>query len=117
MELSPHALDRPGRFSRMITPSNIDRAAFSFLGVVFVCRILYAHFLGLIPDETYYWDWSRELSWGYFDHPPMIAWLIAISRHLFGETTLGVRGVVIACSFAASICSYLLAKKFVSKPS
>jgi hypothetical protein len=123
MELSSLAAERPGRFSRMIRASfaprasNIDRVALSFLGVVFLARVLYAHFLGLIPDETYYWDWSRELSWGYFDHPPMIAWLISLSRHLFGESALGVRGVVIACSFAASVCSYALAKKFALKPS
>jgi dolichol-phosphate mannosyltransferase len=117
MEVSSPAVDRPDRFSRFMNASNIDRVALSFLGLVFLCRVLYAHFLGLIPDETYYWDWSRDLSWGYFDHPPMIAWLIYISRLFFGETALGVRGAVIACSFAASICSYLLAKKFVSKPS
>lgn len=28
-------------------------------------------------DEAYYWQWSRHLAWGYFDHPPLIAWLIA----------------------------------------
>jgi 4-amino-4-deoxy-L-arabinose transferase-like glycosyltransferase len=117
MEISTPAADRSGRFSRLINASNMDRAALSFLAILFLFRILYAHFLGLIPDETYYWDWSRELSWGYFDHPPMIAWLIYLSRHVFGETALGVRGVVVACSLAASICSYLLAKKFVSKPS
>ncbi|KFE64198.1 hypothetical protein DB31_1992 [Hyalangium minutum] len=28
-------------------------------------------------DEAYYWQWARHLAWGYFDHPPLIAWLIA----------------------------------------
>ena len=126
MDILSPASDRPDRFSRMIRApraprasrvSNIDKVALVFLGAVFLCRLLYAHFLGLIPDEAYYWDWSRELSWGYFDHPPMVAWLIYISRLFFGETILGVRGAVIACSFASSICSYLLVKKFVAKQS
>ena len=28
-------------------------------------------------DEAYYWQWAQHLAWGYFDHPPMIAWMIA----------------------------------------
>jgi len=28
-------------------------------------------------DEAYYWQWARNLAWGYYDHPPLIAWLIA----------------------------------------
>jgi 4-amino-4-deoxy-L-arabinose transferase-like glycosyltransferase len=39
-------------------------------------RLFFASRLPLFPDETYYWDWSRRLSGGYFDHPPMIAVLI-----------------------------------------
>jgi hypothetical protein len=28
-------------------------------------------------DEAYYWQWARHLAWGYYDHPPLVAWLIA----------------------------------------
>ncbi|MEO1658662.1 MAG: glycosyltransferase family 39 protein [Pseudomonadota bacterium] len=42
-------------------------------------------------DEAQYWFWSRELAWGYYSKPPMIAWLIALSTSLFGETEMGVR--------------------------
>jgi 4-amino-4-deoxy-L-arabinose transferase-like glycosyltransferase len=63
--------------------------------------------LGAFPDETYYWDWSRHLAAGYFDHPPAIAWMIspgnAISS-LFGvqASAFSVRFFpVIAGGFAA----------------
>ncbi len=45
----------------------------------------------LFPDEMYYWDWSRRLQGGYFDHPPMIAVLIAGGTSILGPTPLGVR--------------------------
>ena len=32
--------------------------------------------LPLMADETYYWAWSHNLDWGYFDHPPLIAFAI-----------------------------------------
>ena len=30
----------------------------------------------LIADEAYYWVYSQFPAWGYFDHPPMIAFLV-----------------------------------------
>lgn len=32
--------------------------------------------IGLAHDEAYYWLYSLDLSWGYFDHPPFVAWVI-----------------------------------------
>jgi 4-amino-4-deoxy-L-arabinose transferase-like glycosyltransferase len=47
--------------------------------------------LPLYADEAQYWVWSRELDWGYFSKPPMIAWLISLSTTLFGDTDFAVR--------------------------
>ena len=47
--------------------------------------------IDLVPDEAYYWLWSRTPSAGYFDHPPMIAWWIWCATSLFGATPLAVR--------------------------
>lgn len=49
-----------------------------------------AGLLGLDPDEAYYWIYAKELDWGYFDHPPIIAVLIYWGKSILpGE--LGVR--------------------------
>jgi 4-amino-4-deoxy-L-arabinose transferase-like glycosyltransferase len=53
------------------------RAAVLVTWLAALVRLLFAIWLPLFPDETYYWDWSRHLAGGYFDHPPMIALLIA----------------------------------------
>jgi len=45
--------------------------------------------LELINDEAYYWMFSRFPDWGYYDHPPMVAWWIDIGSWIGGE--LGVR--------------------------
>ena len=44
----------------------------------------------LIGDEAYYWLYSRYLSWGYFDHPPMTALLVKAGYAVF-QNELGVR--------------------------
>lgn len=59
--------------------------------VAVVARAVIAALVPLLPDETYYWEWSRRLQAGYFDHPPGIALLIAMGTSLFGDTTFGVR--------------------------
>lgn len=46
--------------------------------------------LGLHVDEAYYWEWSRRLDLSYFDHPPMVAWLLRLSTALLGQTELAV---------------------------
>ena len=60
------------------------------LGGLFVINLLQAYATELIYDEAYYWYYSQNLSWGYFDHPPMVAWMIALGYGLF-QNELGVR--------------------------
>ena len=75
-------------------------------------RLIVAALTPLFPDETYYWDWSRHLAAGYFDHPPAVAWLIRAGTIVFGDTLLGVRlgavlagtiGIVFICSAARRV--------------
>ena len=67
------------------------KQALAILAVATVLRLAFAAIIPLFPDEAYYWEWSRRLAGGYFDHPPMIAWLIAGGTALIGPTPLGVR--------------------------
>ncbi|HVZ44670.1 MAG TPA: glycosyltransferase family 39 protein [Ramlibacter sp.] len=57
---------------------------------------------GLYVDEAQYWDWSRELAWGYWSKPPGIAAIIAASTAIFGDGLFGVRVFSMACWVAAA---------------
>ena len=69
---------------------------------LFVLRAMLAAQLPLSADEAYYWLWSQHPDLGYFDHPPMIAWLIAAGTFLFGDTPFGVRLAGVVLSLPAS---------------
>lgn len=56
-----------------------------------IVRLLVAAFTPLFPDEMYYWEWSRRLAAGYYDHPPLIALTIRAGTVLAGDTPFGVR--------------------------
>ena len=47
--------------------------------------------LQLYPDEAQYWLWSRELDFGYFSKPPIIAWSIWLTTHVGGDQEPWVR--------------------------
>jgi 4-amino-4-deoxy-L-arabinose transferase-like glycosyltransferase len=68
-----------------------------------VIWILAAAWIPLFPDEMYYWEWSRHLAAGYFDHPPAIAWLIRGGTMLLGATAIGVRLPSIVCGMIAAL--------------
>lgn len=59
--------------------------------------------IGLYVDEAQYWDWSRELAWGYYSKPPVIAALIAASTSLFGDGAAGVKALAMLCWPAAAL--------------
>jgi 4-amino-4-deoxy-L-arabinose transferase-like glycosyltransferase len=71
--------------------------------------------LELYSDEAYYWLWSRRLDFGYFDHPPMVAWLARLSSALFpGE--LGLRFVFLLCGGLAVVFAGLAARELSPDP-
>ncbi|MDB4878304.1 MAG: putative rane protein [Gemmatimonadetes bacterium] len=84
------------------------RLALVVVTAAVVVRLLFAALIELFPDEAYYWDWSRHLAAGYFDHPPGIAILVRLGGLLtapFGQSAspLGVRlGAVLAGWIAAT---------------
>jgi hypothetical protein len=72
------------------------------LASLLAARVAVAIMAPLSADEAYYWLWSKHLDFGYFDHPPAIAWLIKAGTLLFGDTALGVRAMGLVLSVLVS---------------
>jgi len=66
----------------------------------------------LVPDEAYYWQWSRYFSLGYHDHPPMIAWTIKLATLIFGQTERAVRLPAVCAITVASVYLMLAAARW-----
>ena len=78
----------PPSFLRRLSPVQMALIA---LVVVSVFRLWYSTRLELVPDEAYYWLWSKNLAASYRDKGPAIAWTIALGTRLFGDTPFGIR--------------------------
>ena len=74
---------------------------FSILLLFSVINVLQSHFTNLFQDEAYYYVWSKDLAFGYFDHPPMVAIWGAIGNQ-FATGELGLR-ILSTISFSAML--------------
>jgi hypothetical protein len=95
-----------------------DRHLPGVLGVAALAaaaRAIMVHGLELYSDEAYYWLWSRRPALGYFDHPPMVAWLVRLSSPLLpGEA--GVRLLFFLCGGLAVVFAALAARELSEDP-
>lgn len=81
-----------------------------FLVTWLFLNLLQAAFSPLDADETYYWMYAGQLDWGYFDHPPAVAVLIALGRDWL-PGALGLRfGHVLASTALMAGMWHLLGK-------
>lgn len=81
------------------------------LAGLLLLNLLQASLTELLYDEAYYWYYALQPAWGYFDHPPMTAWMIWAGYQLLGGE-LGVR----LLSVLMSIGTYLLLWSLIQGP-
>jgi dolichol-phosphate mannosyltransferase len=93
-----------------VTAPRWRNAAVALIVYAFVLRLVYAGSVELMPEETYYWNYSRHLDFGYLDHPPMVAWLIRVATAVFGQTEFGVRAGALLCGAVTSVFVYRLTR-------
>ncbi|MCF6169703.1 MAG: glycosyltransferase family 39 protein [Bacteroidales bacterium] len=82
---------------------------YSMLAFWFVLNLLQSRFTELLHDEAYYYFYSLDLAWGYYDHPPVIALLIKSGTALF-DNELGVRFFISLMSVATLALLVKMAK-------
>ncbi|MCE9520032.1 MAG: glycosyltransferase family 39 protein [Verrucomicrobia bacterium] len=92
-----------------------QRMAMRVIAGLVVFRLLYlipfvAQF-DLAGDESYYWDWGRQLDWGYYSKPPMIGWLMGLAGRLSGNSEWGIRIGALTLGAASLVLLYFFAKK------
>jgi 4-amino-4-deoxy-L-arabinose transferase-like glycosyltransferase len=80
-------------------------------------RLVAAALTDLVPDEIYYLQWSRYPAASYYDHPPMVAWWIAASTWLLGDSLLGIRFVHAMSLIPSTFAIYLTGRVLFGRAS
>lgn len=68
-------------------------------------------FISPHPDFIDHWVQSRVLSWGYYEHPPMVAWLIRSLSWLLGDSEAALEAMAILVNLAILAALYALAAR------
>ena len=91
----------------------LDAAAIFVIGLVglAVFRAWFNTVPPLTGEEAYYWAWSRQLDFCYFDHPPLIAWTIRLFTAVLGDTVFAVRFAALCLHTATAVLVFLIAKR------
>jgi undecaprenyl-diphosphatase len=83
--------------------------------VLTVLRLLIIGKIGLTIDEAHYWIYSKFLDLSYFDHPPLIGYIIKASTLIFGNNEFAVRFPTVLIFFFATWIFFTCAKKLYNE--
>jgi len=83
---------------------NWNKKVIAAILIFSVLRLFIASLLELGNDESYYWLYSQQLQWNYFDHPPLVAIGIRLFTFnlTFQEYEVFVRlASIVCCAFSS----------------
>lgn len=70
----------------------------------------------VFAQEAYYWSYAQFPDLSYFDHPPMVAWLIWLGTSVFGDGVVGLRLGTLVCSVGAGWIGLLWLRQLQMEP-
>lgn len=99
-----------GARSEMSVEARYRALALGWVAVATLVRFVCLAPLPLGNGEGYYYSWSRFLAFSYYDHPPLVAWMVRLTTVL-GSTPAAVRLGPVLAAGAFGLLFYRLAER------
>lgn len=80
-----------------------------------IFRFLVLPFMGLMPQDAYYFLYGQHLSLSYFDHPGMIGYILRIFSEIFGQSIFVIKLADFTITTLTIVSFYKLASYFLSE--
>jgi 4-amino-4-deoxy-L-arabinose transferase-like glycosyltransferase len=84
------------------------------LGLTFV-RLAFIPAIDALPQEAYYFLYSRHLALSYFDHPPVVAYAIRLFSTLVGPSLWAPRLTALTLTLGTQLCFLSLARRVLQQ--
>ncbi len=82
---------------------------------IFIIRLIIVFTMGIMPQDAYYYFYSEHIDLSYFDHPPMVAYMLKLFSTIFGKSV----SILKLADFITTLFSfagfYYLSTFFLSK--
>ncbi|MDO9266591.1 MAG: glycosyltransferase family 39 protein [Sulfurimonas sp.] len=88
--------------------TNYYKKELQILFAIFIFKIAISVLLPLTGDEAYFIKWADNLSMGYYDHPPMVGWIIHLMSYISGSHIF-FRLFTVVTTFTAAFVIYKIA--------
>lgn len=93
-------LERSGPSAATLLSPTLLRWLMAAGALSLALRLWIATTFPITGDEAFFYWWGVYPDWGYYDHPPMVGWLIAAMRATLGDTTWAIRLPVVLLPLA-----------------
>ena len=100
--------------NKLLSLTKSDKAISLVLGFQ-LFRLILLPFMGLMPQDAYYYLYGQNLSLSYFDHPGMIGYILRLFTDIFGQSTFVIKFADFVVTSLTILSFYKLASYFLSK--
>jgi undecaprenyl-diphosphatase len=86
------------------------------MGLALATHLASWFLIGPLQDEAYYWTWTQYPQLSYFDHPPMVAWMMMPFTTVIGDQTWVLRLPMVLAWLAAAWLIHATARRLYRSP-
>ncbi len=88
-----------------------------FIGfvLIYMIRLVIVFTMGIMPQDAYYYLYSEHLDLSYFDHPPMVAYMLRIFGLVLGKSVVAIKLTDFIVTFISLFAFYRLSRLFLSE--
>ncbi|MBK5272374.1 MAG: glycosyltransferase family 39 protein [Bacteroidia bacterium] len=90
------------------------KAIFYSVLILLLVRIASLLAMGIMPQDAYYAFYGENLALSYFDHPPLIGWILRLFMTIFGKNIYAVHLADFTVTLGSVFVFYQLAKRILS---
>lgn len=97
--------------------SNLRKDPIIFIAAILILllRLVFIPLMGPMPQDAYYYFYSKHPALSYFDHPPAIAYLLRLFTAIFGRHVFALKLADSVVTLFSLIAFYKLGKCFLSR--
>lgn len=99
----------------MSKPDSLFRPTWAVAIIILIGRALIIPFSGIMPQDAYYYLYSRHLSLSYFDHPAGVALILKAVTAVLGNSPAAIKYCAFLTVLFTLYVGYRLAVKFISR--
>jgi 4-amino-4-deoxy-L-arabinose transferase-like glycosyltransferase len=92
----------------------ISRPLFLLLAALLVVRAALVMAMGIMPQDAYYYFYADHLALSYFDHPPMVGWMLWLFTSILGKSIITIHTADFIITLITIYVFYLLAIRILS---